>query len=333
MEEEKKANNTKYILTNSNEEARQRMLSILELPPLTQKYLFFESSSGSSRVSNLSYNATVIVDNEEKTHVINRTYKLMINNSGKLFIKSNNPNIGVTYYKKGRSSSRVSVWGFKSNFDQFKHTDEFDLLVDNVNPDCKELLKDTIVKQILTKGLFGSILAGKITSINEAMSYRITYALRGMGLKKTDGEALYYFYKKIGNRFNADVLLYSSLDARAVVDTFNPNWEYKGYQEKLMKNIKTHGHQLVNICPRVNEKIDWVNPDFNPGAFLERISRKEKRIKDMLQLWDGGPVLKRKAGPTNYSVWDLANSIPLKASKNVGAFVLDPTRYIVLSHL
>ena len=42
-----------------------------------------------------------------------------------------------------------------------------------------------------------------------------------------------------------------------------------------------------------NEKIDWVNSEMDPNDELVRLSKKEKWIKDISELWDGGPILSK----------------------------------------
>ena len=305
MEEEKKANNTKYILRPSEEESKQKILNLLKMPLKAQRYVFFNSNDGQSRVSNLGYSSTAIVDNDEKLHVISRRHTLMINSKGTIFLKSGNPSVAATYKKSGRSSTRLSVWGHKRNLGQFMHEYEFKLLVNEVNPQANALIENKVVKDIMTKGLIGSILAGKITTPIQAVEHRITYALRGIGLQKADAEALYYFYNEMGPRYICESILHTCLDPRAVIYLFHPILGNEYDRKKLISDTKIYAQQFMHTCPAIDEKIDWVNKDFNPKAFLERISKKEKGIKDMLHLWDGGPVLKRKASPV--STWGLKN--------------------------
>jgi hypothetical protein len=310
MKKEKKVSNTRYVLEPHAKEALKNIKQLLQTPKKHQQFIFNSNSRGVYVSEILHYTAIGITDGAEKVHVVERRNRVMRGSNGTLFIKGGNAVEGVTYNKKGRASSKLTVWG-RHNIPSIMHTSVFKYLVETVNPSAQELLDNEIVKKIATKGLIGSILAGNITTKDQAMKYRITYLLkRSCGIQKEDSEALYHFYKEFGNRLEAEKILYNSLDPRAVVNLFDPLFGDHTLRARLITDHKLFGDEIHAIADKISKKVDWTGMGFNPKEFLDRISRKEKGIKDIVHLWGGGPVLSRNSRQVNYVVDSSLNDLP-----------------------
>jgi hypothetical protein len=290
---EKKVSNTRYILDATAKQRKKDIEDLLKAPKRYQNVVF-NSNARTPYTTNMRYHATAISDNEDKVHVVTRQYIAMRGSSGNYFVKSGDPKMGFTYNKKGRASSRLTIWS-RMPILHVIDSDEFQHLVDAVQPSAKALLKDRTVRRLATKGLIGSILAGNIVTADQAMKYRITYLLkRAVGLQKEDSLALYNYYQHFTDRLVAEGTLYNSLDPRAVVNLFAPLGDVIGRQN-FIDSHKEYAQQLERRVQVTGDKIDWTGAGFKPEEFLDRISRKEKGIKDIVQLWGGGPVLSRNS--------------------------------------
>jgi hypothetical protein len=307
---EKKVSNTRHILEESAQKARKNIDRILQSPKRYQDFVFNSTKSGLHVNDALNYWDTSITNNDEKIHVVERRYRIMRGSNGNYFIKAGAPQEGVTYTKKGRVSSRITVWG-RFNILSILERPVFKFLVDEVNPSAKELLNNPTIKRIATNGLIGSILAGKVTTRDEAMKYRITYLLkRSCGIQKEDSDALYHFYEHFNDRLRAEVILYNSLDPRAIVNLFDPLFGDHVVKQKFIADHKSCGDELQSKVQVTGDKIDWTAKGFNPKDFLDRISRKEKGIKDIVHLWGGGPVLSRKSRSVKGISYSVSDDLP-----------------------
>jgi hypothetical protein len=305
---EKKVSNTRYVLDHYAQARRKNIEELMTKPKKFQAYVFNSGGRGMHYSGQLAYSSIAITDGDEKVHVVERRNRVMKGSKGVLFIKGGNPTEGVTYHKKGRAASRLTVWG-RHNINSILVTKVFNHLIDTVNPSAKELLNDKVIQKIATKGLIGSILAGKVTSTEEAMAYRVTYLLkRTCGLQKEDASALYLFYKHFRIRLEAETLLYNSLDPRAVVSLFHPISGDTTLKNRLVVDYDAYGRKLQEKAQLISTKIDWTGIGFNPELFLKRISRKEKGIKDIVHLWGGGPMLSRNT--RSVSVGSLDDDLP-----------------------
>ena len=282
-----------YILTDEAQSMRQQMIEIQNKPLATQRYLHFTDA-----LKQMSYVARIVSKKEDRISLIERSYAFRYGTNG-VFMKSDRVS-GMTYYYKGRASQRLRIWS-GNKFKNFRERDgqnpllqEMALLLDSPG---KHLFDLPIIQSINTNGMLGYIMAGNITTTTEAMQYYIRYSLRGSGVSQDKAENLYEYLSQIDNNFTAICALRVAVNPNSVLEQFHPHdLIFDG--NRLVKSIG-HGQNLIRIAQATGEKIDWADPHFNVETEVKRLSRKEKGIKEFLQLWEGGPVLKSKARSVN----------------------------------
>jgi hypothetical protein len=270
---------TEIIMSPSDKKVHDEMRNLMKKPLTIQRFCFHQS------LCPKHYNATVIVDKEDRISIIKAQYQLYIGANG-VFIKESKKNkTGITYHKTGRSSARIRYWR------GYVHTRErYDLLKElakRVNPDSVEVFDLDMVKQLGTKGMHGYIMAGKITNLKEAMEYYIRYSMRGVGIKQENALALAKYFKAVHHMHDAGVALRVAKDPNATINS-----------STAIIPINKMGGKLIRLALATSIKIDWVDPSFDGPALYKRLTKKVGRIKDFLDLWEGGPVLYSKARTT-----------------------------------
>ena len=283
------ATTTKYILSVESENMRNQMLHLMKLPLHVQRFGYFKD-----KVPKI-YAARVVVDKLDRISVIDKQFQLRLGNNG-LFIKQGYNTSAITYHKKGRSSARIRFWGNSYNT---VHNGKHELVVamaEQVIPEAVELLRSKVIKEVGTQGMYGSIMAGKITTTKEAMEYYIRYSMRGVGIKQDNAEQLYAYFQAIDSMHVGVMVLRNAKDPNSLLEQFQDPVAAMTWA----KSIDDQGSRLSMMARVVSEKIDWVNPRFNASSEAERLSRKEGRIEDFLNIWEGGPVLKVTEGTQSY---------------------------------
>lgn len=282
MEEEKAK--IEYILTKEDQNIRNEMLGLMNRPLFIQKYLYFKG------MNNRRYNARVIVDNTDRISIIDKVFALKLGTNG-VFIKQYPNARGATYMKSGRSSSRLKVW--KSVTDKFGSREITQDLAEIVNPKTAYLMQDSVISVISTIGMRGAIMSGAIDNVEKAMIYYIRYSMRGSGVHLEQALNLYSFLRESKIPFYAITALRVAKDPNEVLKQFQKD---EFYNESVCKDtilrIDTFGRRLISLASEASEKIDWTDKHFNAQVIADRLSMKGRRIEDILQLWEGGPVLK-----------------------------------------
>ena len=291
---------SEFILDESNQKVYNKMQKALKLPMFAQKYLY-----GSSEMPK-HYSAKIIAEKEDRISVVDAVYQLRIGANG-LFIKRNPiGTLGVTYYKKGRSSSRIKCWGVSNDRWRSQKSGQHREIIRDLGklvvPDAEDLLNNNQLMIIATPGLIGSIFSKKITSVQEAMQYYIRYSMRGMGIKQESAMNLYRFMNKLSTH-DAISTLRCAKDPNKLLEQFQCPDDV--IPKTIASRINRHGHQLNHMANGSSETIDWVDEHFDYDAVAERLSTKERRIKEFLELWEGGPVLKSKYKTQSSNTFDI----------------------------
>lgn len=294
MEKEEAKTTVRYILNKENEKTYNKMRDAIKRPVFIQKYLYHQHEIPRQ------YHARVIVDKEDRISIIDKSFALQIGTNG-LFIKQMNGKSGITYKKTGRSSQRLVQWGSGKNHDNFGSFRLLEAIAEEVNPDCGELLGSPVIKEIGTKGMHASIISGAITDKKEAMEYYIRYSMRGVGIKQENALCLYNYLDTANSTFESSMALRVAKDPNNLLKefwTFNDNLD-------LRKLIDRNGRQLTQLALAASEKIDWVDPCIDTEALFKRFTTKVTRIKDILNVWEGGPVLRDKVSVTQSNLLSL----------------------------
>jgi len=267
---EKEEVKVEYIMDKGAERAHEEMRNLITKSKIVQKFKYFNN------LVPKHYNAVIVSEKEDRISIIARTYRLFIGNNG-VFIRSDNKKTGITYMKTGRSNQRLKIWNGNSSF---SHTrlDLIKILADKLEIDNKLLLCDSLINLIATNGMLGSILSNKITNKTEALIYYIRYSLRGLNIDINNADALYEYLSHGDHRLKI-LALRAAKDCNALLNTHKPN---------AVLNIKKGSYGLVELAMSIDEKIDWVGDDFD--IEMKRLFKKGKRIKDLLQFWQGGPI-------------------------------------------
>jgi len=305
---------TKYILRDSDQKIRDKILKLIDKPIKAQRYLYFNEGGA------CNYYGVVVAEKEDRISIISKTWCTMFGNNG-MFIKPGNIKLGITYYKTGRCSQRLRIWGKDDSLRHNNHPGHshskhelLTILAKELEVDSAiALVEDAVVSQVATEGMFGSIMAGKITNRTEAMQYYIRYSLRGLGIKQENADNMYKLLDAFSaNIFHIGKVLRTAKDPNSVVEQFhlfeNQTKDQTEFDIDLGlpgNNLRETSHRLSQMALPLGEKIDWTDLHFDAKAEAERLSKKERWTKDMLLLWDGGPVLKA----SNRSVM-LANDLP-----------------------
>ena len=261
--------------------ARDQMLSLLKKPKPMQIFRMSEDH-------NLPkfYNATVVVDKEDRISIIRKQYQLMIGSNGCFIKEKPTQKSGITYHKTGRSSARLKYWN------SYVHKrDRYDLLKQlaaKVNPDTKHVLDYEVIEKLGTTGMYGYILAGNITNITEAMEYYIRYSMRGSGIRQDMAHNLYTYLSGSESKASASMVLRNVVDPNAILSKFSTS---STDATLLLRSIDTNGHRLARMAASVGEKIDYLKPGFSPIIENERLSIKIDKFKSYFDVWEGGPVL------------------------------------------
>ena len=291
MEEEE--NNTVYVTKPDDERARQQMLKLISLPQFVQRYAYFNAKVPKH------YQTRVIAEKDDRISIIDKMMDIRIGANG-CFIKQNPTHTsGATYYKKGRSSTRLTYWGNKKsqNFtDGSPHYGLTKEIAKKINPETAPLLDDRVIRQVGTKGMYGYIIAGNITSKEEAMEYYIRYSMRGVCIKQELAYRLWQFYSSTSDTYLYSIALRVAEDPNEMLEQFQDPASAKS----ISGIIDTFGSRLTQLALAAGETIDWVKPHFDAEAEAERLSRKGRRIEDLLNLWEGGPVLEANAPQSHY---------------------------------
>ena len=295
---------TTLILSNVDRMLRDKCQKLLKAPLTVQKFEFFSEKAPKF------YHVDLIVDKPDRVSVINKVYRLRIGNSG-LFLKADSLKKGLTYHKVGRSSSRLSMWQDGHN-EQASNFHLLKLLSQYVNPDACALLGNDIINSIATKGMRGSILAGKITNTTEAMTYFIRYSMRGVGISLEMSDSLYEFYNSVNqNVYILNNALRYSDNPNELLKYFKPYFPHNNFVSNICKDIimtnlnSSAIHSLIKHCQILDIKVDLANPQEFTDERLLKLSKKEKGIKELLNIWDGGPVLNDLSGQINNPIADL----------------------------
>jgi len=282
MEEEKAK--IEYILSPGDQEIRQKMLDLMNRPLFIQKYVYYKG------MNNQQYNARVIVDNTDRISIIDKVFNLRMGTNG-VFIKQFPNARGATYMKAGRSSSRLKIW--KGVTDKFGGREITKDLAKIVNPKTAYLMEDSIISVLSTNGMRGAILSGAISNVEEAMIYYIRYSMRGSGIKLEQALNLYSFLRESNSPFQGTVALRVATDPNKVLEQFQKDEFYnETICKKIVERLDTFSRRLIDLANKASEKIDWTDEHFDAQVIADRLSMKGRRIEDILQLWEGGPVLK-----------------------------------------
>lgn len=276
----------KFILKEKEQKERDFILEIQSKPVTYQRYMYFNRGS-------MGYHGLMVIEKDDRISVVVKEWYTMFVKGG-MIIKSKPSKFGVTYYKTGRSSQRVSLWGGN----QIEHSewgtktnDLAVLIAEEIdNKTAISLIKDPILSMIGTKGMLGYIMSGAITTIAEAMEYYIRYSLRGLGIRKDLANELYQFCVVTNMRkHDINSFFITAKSPNSILEKY----DMLGDDVNITNNIQHHRYNgLIHMAKKTGEKIDWSDPQFDGTAEAERLSRKDRWIKEMLQLWDGGPVLK-----------------------------------------
>ena len=279
---------TKYELSDLDTKAHNAMLDIMTKPKFIQTYSYHRG------LTPKHYSARVIVDKEDRISVIDKTFNLRIGTNG-LFIKQGKLLSGVTYHKKGRSSARVRYWGSTGlgGNTAFSQYDTLKGVAKEINPSCMDILSSDVIKNIGTKGMFGSILAGKVDTTTKAMEYYIRYSLRGVGVDLTQADNMYKYIE--GMKFG----VYEGIKALRVAKDPNQVLELvnSDSNNRILKLITDNSLGLTDLALMCSEKIDWTAPGFNSESEYIRLNTKSKSIEKSINMWEGGVILKDKTIP------------------------------------
>jgi hypothetical protein len=276
---------TKYELSDLDTLAHNAMLDIMAKPKFIQTYTYHRG------LIPKQYSARVIVDKEDRISVIDKTFNLRIGTNG-LFIKQGKLLSGVTYHKKGRSSARVRYWG-STGLGGNAAFSQYDTLIGvakEINPSCMDILCSNVIKNIGTKGMFGSILAGKVDTTTKAMEYYIRYSLRGTGVDLTQADNMYKYIE--GMKFG----VYEGIKALRVAKDPNQVLELVNSNptNRILKIITDNSLGLTDLALMCGEKIDWTAPGFTSESEYTRLSTKSQDIGKCINMWEGGVILRDK---------------------------------------
>lgn len=279
---------TELLISGNDKIHREEMHELLKKPVAYQRYMYAHSAIPHG------YTCRLVIEKEDRVSVVEKSYALKMGTNG-LFIKANKAKHGVTYHKKGKASQRLRVWG---NDTHRVIGELMKILVKKVNPEASPIFYDTVIDRIATQGMKGYILAGNIKDRVSAMEYYIRYSLRGVGVDIKYAPALYSFFKAIDNPFIASSVLRCAVDPNSVLAKFQYVSDYEPTKQ-LVKVINNNGQRLCKQCLATGEKIDRADSSFDAAATAARLLKKEKGIKEFLDVWEGGPVLKTSSRAVN----------------------------------
>lgn len=276
---------TRVFMSDEAKQISTEIDEILSQPLATQNYMRFRDSMNSH-----IFFANIVCRNEEKIMVMQKRISLKWGVNG--YYRGSAIKTGASYALSGPTAQRVQFW--KRSTVETLPVELMDLLIEEVNPEAYIVMQDHNVKKIMTKGLFGRILAGKVKNPVEAMEYYIRYSLRGCGLKSTDADAMYSFVSLIKDKFMRRNAFVVAKDPNSLIEQF----QFFMSPDKLVSVLNREGQRLVKLALQTNSKIDWVNPEFDTQIEANSLSKKERGIGELLEFWDGGPVL-RQDSPVN----------------------------------
>jgi hypothetical protein len=273
---------TEYIISESQEKIRARIQEMKALSIPAQRILYFKGPQI------LQYTQTEITEDDEKIVVVRKMRQAGFGNNG-IFERTSSKD-GLTYRKKGRRSSRLTLW-YGGKYFQMKQ--EVETLMKYMNNEIGiALLNNEIFSREhvrMTPGLLSTIVAGGIDSLNGIMKYHATYSLRGIKIAKEYREqALYEYYKQCKNSYLGQIGLRYAYDVNKLLSYFHPLWGDEFKQGLVMGRINKCW-QEKDFMNAVNPTIAWADVD---DDFLNQIINRCRSLMSLVGLMDQGPVIK-----------------------------------------
>jgi hypothetical protein len=221
-------------------------------------------------------------EDKDKICIADATYKVKMGSNGAY--RSKIINAGLTFNKKGKSSSRLKFW--KRDRNQFNEN-IFEYLLKDLNLflNYKEKIKSN-VKFEPTQGLSSMIASGKITSALEFFEYYIKYSLRGYNVSINSAKSLINFYKYF-DKYIGNTLLRTALKP----DDFIKNVDNR-INNKHNLNL-TINNSFLEQVEALGLKLDWSSffTDIRKeeqSIIINTINKKYKTLIELSKVWEKG---------------------------------------------
>jgi len=276
------------ISSPGDEKLYQKMRIITQLPLPTQRLMYFNGASHPSQ-----FWKRTVIETPEQIKLVRHVYSLKWGKNGYYIKAVSHRGAWVVYKKQGRVTSRLQYPRFSDNQDQVTLAYE---LAKYMNIDITSFENNKFFNQINTRGMMSSILAGKITTLEDAITYYNTYSLR-CGVNKENAPLIlevlnvYKTNNKYAHWHLAKSVISQAHDPNEFLKQFQAMEDFKEKSQFLVKCT-----EMVQLAEMLNTKIDWISMDLDKTRL--DLARKAKVIKEILCLWDGGhyyePRLDRK---------------------------------------
>lgn len=224
-------------------------------------------------------------EDEDKICIADATYRVVMGSNGAY--KRKTTSAGLTFNKKGRSSSRLKFW--KKDRIVFSEV-VFEYLLKDLNLflNYEEKIKPN-VKFEPSQGLCSMIASGKITSVLEFYEYYIKYSLRGYNISIDLAKNLVNYYKYF-DKYNGNMLLRTAL----YPDNFIKNIDNR-INNKHPLNLTVNTSFLEQV-EALGLKLDWSNffvdiRKEDQSKIIKNINGKYSTLIKLSKVWEDGPYL------------------------------------------
>lgn len=296
------------IFSPEDEEVYQEMRRITQLPLLTQRLMYFNDALHPSM-----FWKRTIIETPEQIKLIRHMYYLKWGKNGYYIKAISGKGAWIVYKKQGRTVSRLQYSRFSNGYEQMTLFYE---LAKYMSIDITYFENNEVFNQIYTRGMMSSILAGKIITHEDAITYYNTYSLK-CGVSKENAPLILEVLNASKTNHGYP---YWHLAKSVISQAHNPNEFLKQFQameislkEKSQFLVKCT--EMVQLAQLLNKKIDWINMDLDETRI--DLDKKAKVIEEILCLWDGGHCYEPRL---NYKTEDSINLLMVYkgVNKNFG---------------
>lgn len=267
-----------HFSSKGDKKSYEIMRKITQMPLAAQRVFYFGHSSYPSRFSAYS-----TFESPDKVSVVHNVFNLKWGTYGFYIAASRQGKTGITYHFKGATANRLRIWGNSALYDVTALVKQ---LVLKYYPSSMHLFSDTFIKSLGTKGMFSRIIAGKITTVQEAVEYYIMYSMRGTGIKKESAHVLEHFVK-----FGLEKSLDFHQMKKLLRIAKEPNQfleQFQSWENEHKRSLIHEGHDLIRTCSILGEKIDWTQSLQELSNNRSKLAKKASVVKDILMCWEGG---------------------------------------------
>jgi len=247
-----------------------------------------------------SYNEITKYEDDDKICIVDVTYCLRMGSNGAF--KNKQINTGLTFKKKGRSSSRLTFWKSygknSNNFDSIIY--EYLLFHLDCISNYKKNIKPYIDSQMFTKGTFSMIACSKITTPIEFYKYYIKYSLRGYKISIDRAKDLITYYKRY-NKYQGNMLLRTALYPNDFIINiindeafkFDPKIDILFLEKIEALNLKCDWSNFI-LKTHKSSQGNLFNSVYKIAneEFIKSCNKKYKLLIEISNLWNKGDNIK-----------------------------------------